>query len=143
MHLVNIGTLNHASLRAIRFAMCVAMMAMLLVAFVETAGAQMDPTSCGHFETQEAAQEHFDTYDLEYPGVMDPDEDGIACEFAFGGDVTEPDYVSSQVSSLPSTGTGAGVESSVGEESPFNPLVALIFMLITWAAALTHRPSSR
>jgi hypothetical protein len=71
--------------------------------------------------------------------VMDPDEDGIACEFAFGGDVTEPAYVSSQVTTLPSTGTGSGAS----EEGGFSPLFAVIVMLVLWASALTRHRSGR
>jgi hypothetical protein len=145
MQFVDMSTPDHLLSRSIRIAIFVAMLAALMVAFPGIAGAQMDPVSCGHFESREAAQEHFETHELEFPGVMDPDEDGIACEFAFGGEVTEPAYVSSQVTSLPSTGTGPGadVERSVNEGGTFNPLVAVLLMLITWAAALTHRRSSR
>jgi hypothetical protein len=137
------STPDHLLSRSIRIAIFMAMPAALMVAFPGIAGAQMDPVSCGHFESQAAAQEHFETHELEFPGVMDPDEDGIACEFAFGGEVTEPAYVSSQVTALPSTGAGTGDAVNPEGEGAFNPLVAVIVMLITWAAALTHRRSSR
>jgi hypothetical protein len=43
----------------------------------------VDPTSCGHFETWEDAQAALDSGD--YPAdVLDPDDDGVACESAFG-----------------------------------------------------------
>jgi hypothetical protein len=44
----------------------------------------IDRTSCGHFKTWEDSQAALD--DPEFPGreVLDPDEDGIACESAFG-----------------------------------------------------------
>ncbi|HEV2127406.1 MAG TPA: excalibur calcium-binding domain-containing protein, partial [Thermomicrobiales bacterium] len=44
----------------------------------------VDPVSCGHFETQADAQAYFDSTELDDPSVLDPDGDGIACEFRFG-----------------------------------------------------------
>lgn len=59
-----------------------------------------DYTSCGHFETQEGAQEVLDSGVLDDPSVLDWDGDGIACEEVFGAPVT----------TLPATGAGiAGV----------------------------------
>ena len=44
----------------------------------------VDPTSCGHFETQADAQAAFDSGDLPDPENLDADGDGIVCEFRWG-----------------------------------------------------------
>jgi hypothetical protein len=65
-----------------------------------TASAQVDPVSCGHFQSQPDAQEVLDSGDLDDNGrhSLDRDGDGIACEEAFGLDPNSPpparDYVS-------------------------------------------------
>ena len=64
------------------------------------AGAQsvVDPTSCGHFETQADAQTALDSGAVPNPEQLDWDGDGIACEDAFGLDPDSPpparDYAS-------------------------------------------------
>lgn len=73
----------------------------------------VDPVSCGHFETQADAQAYFDSTDLPDPSVLDPDGDGIACEFPFGevngGNGEAPgsgQEAPAEVVALPNTGTG-------------------------------------
>ncbi len=66
----------------------------------DVAGAQtvVDPTSCGHYETQADAQSALDSGTVPNPEHLDPDGDGIACEDAFGLDPDSPppvrDYAS-------------------------------------------------
>ena len=57
---------------------------MVVVGRVQTAGAQTDPTSCGHFESQKDAQEAFHSGELPNPENLDPDGDGIVCETRWG-----------------------------------------------------------
>lgn len=67
-----------------------------------------DPTSCGHFESQEDAQAAFDAGEVSEPENLDADGDGVVCEFAFGDDRdTEGNPVA-----LPSTGIGSTAERS-------------------------------
>jgi hypothetical protein len=51
-----------------------------------SAGAQsvVDPTSCGHFDTWEDAQAALEDPETPNPEHLDPDDDGVACESAFG-----------------------------------------------------------
>lgn len=63
-----------------------------------------EPTSCGHFETQEDAQEAFDSGDLPAPENLDADGDGIVCEIRWGEAETD---TGAEVVALPDTGTGA------------------------------------
>ena len=79
----------------------------------------VDPVSCGHFETQADAQAYFDSTDLPDPSVLDPDGDGIACEFRFGevngGNGEAPgsgQEAPAEVVALPNTGTGTAVPGS-------------------------------
>jgi hypothetical protein len=66
----------------------------------QTASAQVDSVSCGHFQTQADAQEVLEFGNLDENGrqSLDRDGDGIACEEAFGLDPDSPpparDYVS-------------------------------------------------
>ncbi len=48
------------------------------------AQAVSDPTSCGHFETWEDAQAALEDPSTTNPEHLDPDDDGVACESAFG-----------------------------------------------------------
>jgi hypothetical protein len=54
------------------------------------AQAVVDPTSCGHYETQADAQAALDAGNLPKPENLDWDSDGIACEEAFGLDPDSP-----------------------------------------------------
>lgn len=81
-----------------------------------------DYTSCGHFETQEDAQELLDSGLLDELGrqSLDGDGNGIACEGVFGDDTAEPTVPApsapaaptapapstTTVTGLPTTGTG-------------------------------------
>lgn len=71
-----------------------------------------DYVSCGHFDSQESAQEMLDSGDLDELGEqsLDGDADGIACEDAF--DTGEAEAAPADVARLPNTGTGAGDASS-------------------------------
>jgi len=66
----------------------------------QPASAQVDPVSCGHFQTQADAQEALEFGNLDENGLqaLDRDGDGVACEEAFGLDPDRPppgrDYVS-------------------------------------------------
>jgi hypothetical protein len=44
----------------------------------------VDPTSCGHFDTWEEAQAALEDPTTPNPENLDPDDDGVACESAFG-----------------------------------------------------------
>lgn len=72
----------------------------LLLSRTDGVGAQsvVDPTSCGHYETQADAQAALDSGTLSNPENLDPDGNGIACEAAFGLDPDSPpparDYAS-------------------------------------------------
>lgn len=92
-----------------------------------------DPVSCGHFESQEAAQSFFDEGTLDDPGVLDGDGDGIACEFAFdagtgdgdSGVTQEPAGQPAAVTSLPSTGDGAAAGNRNGT---FSAVIGLLIV---------------
>lgn len=100
----------------------------------------VDPVSCGHFESQEDAQAYFDEYQLDDPSVLDPDGDGIACEFAFdeeassGGDTDE----TTEVVALPKTGAGT---AATGDQS--NHVLAVTLMLASAMAMGMQRRLSR
>lgn len=86
-----------------------------------------DPVSCGHFESQQAAQEFFDQGTLDDPSVLDWDGDGIACEDAFAGNqpAEEETETTSVVVSLPNTGTGPQ------EDSDADLFLAVAVLLLT------------
>jgi hypothetical protein len=105
--------------------LAMALLAVVWAAMALPAGAQTDGpppardyVSCGHFETQEGAQEVLDSGDLDANGVasLDADGDGIACEDAFGQDgsepVTAPSTSTTAVSALPKTGSGQAVDGN-------------------------------
>lgn len=52
--------------------------------------AVVDPTSCGHFESQEDATEALHSGELANPEPLDPDGDGIACETRWSTDPGSP-----------------------------------------------------
>ncbi len=71
-----------------------AALAVVLLGVAQPVGAQIDvdPTSCGHFETYEGAQAAFDNGSVSDPRNLDADGDGIVCEDAFDvgdGELTE------------------------------------------------------
>lgn len=65
-----------------------------------------DPSSCGHFDSQADAQAAFDAGEVAQPENLDPDGNGIVCEFAF-----DKDRDGSKVT-LPKTGSGETMPSS-------------------------------
>lgn len=100
----------------------------------------VDPVSCGHFETQTDAQTYFETYDLDDPSVLDPDGDGIACEFRFG-EVTTGDEVSdgaAETIALPNTGAGT---ATAPDQS--NSALTMTLLLVSGIAFGLHRRLAR
>ncbi|HEV2129206.1 MAG TPA: excalibur calcium-binding domain-containing protein [Thermomicrobiales bacterium] len=93
MKQTRLETMRTATSRMAGRMAALAVIAALWLAFATLASAQVDPVSCGQFETQEDAQAYFDENELEDPAVLDPDADGIACEFAFGGNEGPPAVV--------------------------------------------------
>ncbi len=73
---------SHSGTRHL-FAIGVAIFAMLMMGLFQPAGAQVDPASCGHYDTQEGAQEDLEAHP-EFAVSLDPDGNGIACEGVFG-----------------------------------------------------------
>jgi hypothetical protein len=72
-----------------------------------------DYTSCGHFESQQSAQEVLDTGVLEDPSILDGDGDGIACEDAFAADpAADTASTPAPAIRLPNTGSGAAAVAS-------------------------------
>ena len=76
---------------------------------VDEASVVVDPTSCGHFVSQESAREAFDSGNLPHPENLDADGDGIVCEFRWGEVETDDSesITDSEVVALPVTGTGS------------------------------------
>ena len=105
----------------------------------------VERTSCGHYATQEDAQEAFDSGTLPDPQNLDADGDGIVCEFRWGE--VEPDdsgaptggtETESVVVALPATGTGAAAAGGQGA------MLIGILALVSGAGALTfHRRQVR
>ena len=110
----------------------------LMIGTVHPAGAQetggptvIDPTSCGHFETQEGAQEAFDSGDLPDPENLDADGDGIVCEFRWdegetdtSGPSTDGADTGTNVVALPDTGVGTAATG--GHGAMLSTLLALV-----------------
>jgi hypothetical protein len=107
---------------------------------VDAAAAQDDAardyTSCGHFETQAAAQEVLDAGLVDDPSVLDADGDGIACEFAFGG---SEDGTTEGVRELPATGIGVAPAAGPG----LVLFAALGALGLGGSGLLAHRPRHR
>ena len=72
---------SHSGTRHL-FAIGVAIFAMLMMGLFQPAGAQVAPASCGHYETQEGAQEDLEAHP-EFAISLDSDGNGIACEGVF------------------------------------------------------------
>jgi hypothetical protein len=101
-------------------------------------GAVYDPISCGHFETQEAAQAAFDAGQFDDPSVLDPDGDGIACEFAFGIEGESQGSGTETVVALPETGAGPMVTSGFS-----GSLIAVALLLGAGFLAGLHKTVRR
>lgn len=125
-----------------------AMLLMLWAVFASPASAQTggapparDYVSCGHFESQEDAQQVLDSGTLDENGIasLDPDGNGVACEdaFATGGADETMDTAPASVVSLPNTGSGA---IATGDSE-----LAILagFALASLSAALVVRQGSR
>ena len=90
-----------------------------------------DPTSCGHFETQEDAQAAYNSGDLPEPENLDADGDGIVCEFRWGevetdagGSSADGADTGTDVVVLPDT--GAGTAAMGGHGATLIALLALV-----------------
>lgn len=97
----------------------------------------IDYTSCGHFESQEGAQEALDSGDLDELGVqsLDGDGDGMACEDAFAA------APAAHTQSAPDTtvrlpNTGAGTAKHASDETG---TLALALVLMSGGALTVRR----
>jgi hypothetical protein len=97
-------------------------------------GAVFDPTSCGHFETQEAAQVALDAGQVDDPSVLDADGDGIACEFAFGIEGESQVSGTEAVVALPETGAGPMVTNGFS-----GSLIAVALLMVAGIGAGLHK----
>lgn len=96
-----------------------------------------DQMSCSNFESQEAAQAHYDASGASQRDILDPDGDGTACEDAFEQEVDEEPAESGAIAALPSTGAGPG------EAATLLPLLAIAAATLVVATSVAiRRPSS-
>lgn len=74
---------------SILLAVAVALLGVITLTFAQTAGAQVDPVSCGFFETQEDAQAALQA-NPDLALTLDSNDNGVACDEAFPGVVVDP-----------------------------------------------------
>lgn len=84
----------------------------------------IDRTSCGHFETWEDAQAALETPDFPNRETLDPDDDGVACESAFGvgdGDIPADQMACSNFDSREEAQAHFDATTSAGQRDILDP----------------------
>jgi hypothetical protein len=103
--------------------MTVAIMALLGSASVN-AQTVIDRTSCGHFETWEDAQAALEDPNFPNRETLDPDDDGVACESAFGvgdGDIPADQMACSNFDSREDAQAHFDATTSEGQRDILDP----------------------
>ncbi len=100
-----------------------------------------DQMACSNFDSQEAAQAHYDASSEGQRNILDPDGDGIACEDAFGGSEPETPEAEETVAQLPVTGTGSTTADPAGTSVP--SMLAVLTILLACSAAYRFSSTPR